>query len=333
VTVVVFHDENANGRLDASESSRIPEVEVSIGGRTARTEVGTGRAVVMAPAGAQSVTVGAGSLPAFFVAPSPTPVQVPATADVQVPLALPIGDNRVRTYLCWGDSITIGIGSSNGSGYRAQLESRLRAHFGGATLISNSRDGQITERGARFIEEALNRLDPAYTLLMLGTNDWHLPQCQDTVPCETVDNIRRMLRSIRGKRSLPVLATIPPVNPAINADRNIWVSGINDLLRPIAAQEGAVVADVYAAFQRAGNLPSLFVDQVHPNDAGYDVIAGAFFEAITHGRIGGTSADFSTFETTLAEPAASSLTLFEGPRPTSRAPRDGSGRAAPHDRR
>jgi hypothetical protein len=61
---------------------------------------------------------------------------------------------------------------------------------------------------------------------------------------------------------------------------------------------------VYGAFQRAGNLPSLFVDQVHPNDAGYDVIAGAFFEAITHGRVGAGSAGFAEVGARDAESAA-----------------------------
>ena len=39
--------------------------------------------------------------------------------------------------------------------------------------------------------------------------------------------------------------------------------------------------DLEAAFLRAPSLPALFADHVHPSDAGYEVMAQAFFEAIT----------------------------------------------------
>jgi hypothetical protein len=50
----------------------------------------------------------------------------------------------------------------------------------------------------------------------------------------------------------------------------------------MARAEGAVVADLNAAFGRASNdLASLFTDHVHPNDRGYTAVAEEFFRAIT----------------------------------------------------
>jgi lysophospholipase L1-like esterase len=81
-----------------------------------------------------------------------------------------------------------------------------------------------------------------------------------------------------------VLATIPPVNPALNpAQRNEWVRVVNDALRPMAQQEGALLVDVHAAFMRQPALGPLFADHVHPSDAGRQIIAEAFFQAIAHG--------------------------------------------------
>src|ERR1044071_2039039 len=58
VVATLYYDENQNGRGDADEAIRIPDVEVSIGGRTARSEKTTGRAVVTGvPAGTQSVSL------------------------------------------------------------------------------------------------------------------------------------------------------------------------------------------------------------------------------------------------------------------------------------
>ena len=40
----------------------------------------------------------------------------------------------------------------------------------------------------------------------------------------------------------------------------------------------------------AGNLSALFSDDVHPNDAGYQLMAQAWFKAITRGRASAASA-------------------------------------------
>src|SRR5262245_31558933 len=58
VTATVFYDENGNGQMEGRELTRIPDVEVDIGGRSARSERGIGQAVVRGvAAGAQTVTL------------------------------------------------------------------------------------------------------------------------------------------------------------------------------------------------------------------------------------------------------------------------------------
>jgi lysophospholipase L1-like esterase len=287
VAVVVFLDENANGRLDPFEGGRIPEVEVVIGGQRASTQAGSGRAVVSAPAGAQTVTLTAATLPPYHVAGPGVSVQVPAAGEVPYPVTLPLGpSNNPRVYLAFGDSITLGDGSSDGSGFRAGLEALLRAHFGGAEVVLEGRGGRVTESGVRFIEDAIDRHHPGYALVLLGTNDWNLPGCQDSPPCGVVDNLREVVRRVQGKGAWPILATLIPSNPALSPGRNDWNAAVNAQIKAMAAQEGTVVADLFAAFQGAAASPSLFADHVHPSDAGYDLIARAYFQAIAHGRRG-----------------------------------------------
>ncbi|HUG53055.1 MAG TPA: hypothetical protein VMR21_05620, partial [Vicinamibacteria bacterium] len=94
VTVVVFYDENGNGALDAFEAARVPEVEVSLGGRSARSAPGTGRAVIEAvPGGTHTPAVSAATLPPFYQVGRLSPVNVPASGEAAVPLMLPIGSN------------------------------------------------------------------------------------------------------------------------------------------------------------------------------------------------------------------------------------------------
>src|SRR6185295_17674431 len=88
------------------------------------------------PAGARSAAVEAATLPPFFRAgPQPSfPVPPPVGFALPVSIALPIGTNQPNVYMAFGDSITSGDGSRGGRGYRAELESRLRDHWGRAEV-------------------------------------------------------------------------------------------------------------------------------------------------------------------------------------------------------
>src|SRR5262245_52310116 len=191
VTVVVYYDENGNGVLDVGEDSRLGGVTVSISGRTAQTETGTGRAVVNGvPGGPQSAEV-RGLLP-FFVAGAPVAVSVPSSGDVLLAAVLPIGGNHPHTYMAFGDSITVGEGSKKGGGYTVPLESSLRGYFGEAHVVNEGESGTKSDAGASRIGGALRRDDPAYTLIMYGTNDWN--ECGNSVPCFTIDSLRSIIQ-------------------------------------------------------------------------------------------------------------------------------------------
>ena len=293
VVATLYYDENQNGRADADEGIRIPDVEVSIGGRTARSEKATGRAVVTGvPAGAQSVTVRADTLPPFYALEQPSAtvqVSLPEGGQVMVPLTLPIEGNQTNTYMAFGDSITRGDGSTAG-GYPPDLQNRLAAHFGGAFVNNRGADSTNSFEGVERVKRTLNGR-PAYTLILYGTNDWNAPECQDNPNCHTVDNLRLIVQAVKSYQSLPFLSTIPPSNPTMNpASRNKWVADVNNLVRPMAQQQGAFLVDVEKAFlNQGGDLSRFFSDHVHPNDAGYQLISQTFFEAIAHGKATPTS--------------------------------------------
>jgi lysophospholipase L1-like esterase len=290
VTVVAFYDENDDGLLEPGEVVRLPNVEVLVGAASGKTESGTGRATVMAVAGTQTVSVRPESLPTFFSVRITPTVTVPATAEVPLPLTLPIPENlRPNVYMAFGDSLTTGYGSSDGTGYRNRLDNLLTPYLGTSDVVNEGRDGTQSNEGADRVGRALGRQQPAYTLILYGTNDWNRPQCQAAAPCDTPDFIREIIDEVKGFGSLPVLSTIIPSNPALNPpERNQWVADVNTALRSLAREEGAALADPEKAFLAAGDMSRLFYDHIHPNDSGYDLIAQAFFQAVTGPR--GTSA-------------------------------------------
>ena len=286
VTAIVFYDENANGIMEPGDHA-VPDVDVVIAGKTGRSALGSGAAtVVNVPAGSQEVTLRAESVPPFFRAGAPPTVLVPADAPVRIGLTLPIGNNRPDVYVAFGDSITRGEGVAPSQSYPSRLQARLIAHFGDAFVNNRGADGTNSFEAVERFRRNVPDNQPAYVLILYGTNDWNDPPCQDITPqCQTVPNLRTIVRSVRSGGSLPFLATIIPVNPTLSPQgRNDWVDATNVQLKAMAAAEGAFVVDLNQAFKNQPNLPAMYSDHIHPNAAGYDLIAQGFFEAIAHGR-------------------------------------------------
>ena len=284
VGAALFYDENGNGSVDGTENVRIPGATVEIGGRQGQSAPVTGEVMIDGVrAGSLPLTVRAASLPPFFVGPAPVNVTVPQSSTAFVPVTLPIGSNRPNVYLAFGDSITDGEGSGDGMGYVSRLQRKLQGHFGRATLIKDGLTATRSNRGSDRLPDSLT-VRPAYTLIHYGVNDWNVGECKTSPPCFTIDSLRTMVRDVKFRQGIPVLATIIPANPAIletQPDRNQWVAAMDARIRELARAEGAVLADLEAAFLRETTLSRLFSDHIHPNDAGYEVMAQAFFEAIT----------------------------------------------------
>lgn len=290
VTATVFYDQNGNGQLDGSEAVRVPGVEVVIGTGTGTSAPGTGQAAVTGiREGAQTVAVRTESVPAYFQPAPPVPIQVPGSTEVRIPLTLPIGHNNPNVYLGLGDSITNGDGSSDGLGYVLKLQNLLGPHFGRAEVHAIGRQGDSSAETAEggTTRRTLGWFDPAYTLILLGTNDWQDQTCQNQGPaaCFTIDALRSIVEQVKDWDSLPVLATIIPANPSMApAGRNVWYDEVNVRIKALAQEQKVTLADLNADFKAAGSLPALFADDVHPNDAGYQVMAQGWWKAITRAR-------------------------------------------------
>jgi lysophospholipase L1-like esterase len=297
VEALVFHDENSNGLQDGNEGAVVPGAEVLIAGRAARAGAGGRVTVNNVPPGVATASLAPESLPPYYLSGAPVEVNVPLPAGEVVRLGarLPIGDNRVGTYMAFGDSITVGDGSSDRRGYRPRLEGLLTAHFArDAEVFDRGIGGTRSNEGAARIGLTLRRADPAYTLILYGTNDWNAGECRGVPdpPCFTLDSLRRIVQAVKGTQSLPVLGTVIPANTGFDGrapeSRNVWVAAINDRVRAMAAEEDVRVADLHQAFlTRVPDFRTLFVDHVHPNDEGYAIMADTWFEAITTRPMGG----------------------------------------------
>ena len=286
VVAHVFYDENGNGLKDPSETAVVPNAEVEVAGLTGISDSGTGRvAIEGVPGGTMAISIR--RLPPFYAAGSATMVTVPQpdAEHLFLPATLPIDGNIPSSYMAYGDSITDGCGSTDMTGYRTTLENDLRSHFNRATIVNRSFPGTRSMFGANQIGASLGAVRPSYALILYGTNDWNDHDCRSNFPCYTIDSLRTMVHYTEAAHSLPFLATIIPANTGFDQrappERNVWVAQMNDLIRPMAAQEGAVLVDLYAAFMAQPNFKLLMSDHVHPNDMGYAIMASEWFKAIT----------------------------------------------------
>jgi lysophospholipase L1-like esterase len=118
-------------------------------------------------------------------------------------------------------------------------------------------------------------------LLMEGSNDLMLATKDSTVFPAALAGLKRMVDDAKSRNVRPLIATIPPMNPAGSRGQD-WgwnlVPAFNSGIRGLALDESIPLVDVNAAFN--GNLTLLGADGLHPTAAGYQVIAGAFADAI-----------------------------------------------------
>ena len=114
---------------------------------------------------------------------------------------------------------------------------------------------------------------------MEGTND--LPGSAARGADTAIVNLRQMIAIAKSLNVQVALATVPPQRP--NGLRNrgavaAIIPSFNDRIRALAASEGVVLVDVYAGMK--DNLNLIGVDDLHPTELGYSVIADVFYQAV-----------------------------------------------------
>jgi len=219
----------------------------------------------------------------------------------------------VTRFVSFGDSITAGEngvdGGPNTSGlcqpmitstagirqrvilpaaqtYPGQLQAQLSARYTtqSPTVVNRGCPGEYANplngngsTRARF-DAIVSTGQYDVVLIMEGSNDLFEPVWSDPVGM-AASALRSLVGDAKATGVRPLLATIPPMNPAGRRGRGATlVPSLNDRIYQVGAAENLAIVDVYAAFN--GNLTLLGDDGLHPTAAGYTVIANAFADAI-----------------------------------------------------
>jgi lysophospholipase L1-like esterase len=202
----------------------------------------------------------------------------------------------------FGDSITQGY-NVNG-GYRAPLFHLALAANRDITFVGSANDysvptvdgkafpkdheghGGFTIEGnngiAKFVATSVPSYKPNIITLMIGTNDINGNNNLADAP----NRLGKLLDSIfmRDANILVVLAQIVPTRTdgTNNAVKTYNAAMPNLVSTRVAQGQHIVLVDMYGAFTKDANYKqSLFADNLHPNQAGYDAMADVWFAAIS----------------------------------------------------
>ncbi len=205
-----------------------------------------------------------------------------------------------QKFLLIGDSITdcgrkqpVGEGRDDalGKGYVAQVNAMLlAAHPELAVRVVNMGTSGNTVRSLRDRwQRDVLELRPDWLSVMIGINDvWR--QFDQPFQHEIhvhIEEYETTLRQLIGevRPSLQGLVLLPPyyLEPNRSDPMRAMMDRYGQVVRRIAAEQGAIFVDVQAAFDRALEHvypAALAWDRVHPNAAGHMVITHALLEAL-----------------------------------------------------
>jgi len=162
--------------------------------------------------------------------------------------------------LAFGDSLTYGTGAGESESYPAVLEKLI-----GRRVLNAGIPGELSETGLQRLPEILDREKPALLLLCHGGNDL-LQKIDRSV---TAGNLREMIRIARDKGVSVVLLSVPAPDlslapPAYYAE--------------IAKETGTPIES--RALPRILGKSGLKSDHIHPNAAGYRVLADSVYDLL-----------------------------------------------------
>jgi acyl-CoA thioesterase I len=163
--------------------------------------------------------------------------------------------------ICFGDSLTEGVGAGVGENYPAVLAQKL-----GIAVINAGRRGDTTAEALTRIPQDVLEKDPRLVIVLLGGNDF-----LRRVPVgETRKNLAEIVRQIQAGDAMVAIAGVR---------LGLFADEYAALFEEIATQAGALyVPDVLEGILSDARLRS---DPIHPNAAGYRLVAERVAKEVT----------------------------------------------------
>jgi lysophospholipase L1-like esterase len=168
--------------------------------------------------------------------------------------------------ICFGDSLTSGTGADAGMDYPSQLAKMI-----GKPIINRGIPGDTTASALGRLNRDVLSAKPDTVLITLGGNDLKNGIAKNVA----FGNLKYIVETIQDRGAKVIVGGLK----LPGRDRGFG-QGYDDL----ASQTGAtLIPDIFAGIV---DNPNLMSDPIHPNNAGYRIIARRFYKAL--GPVGKT---------------------------------------------
>jgi acyl-CoA thioesterase I len=166
-----------------------------------------------------------------------------------------------KNIICFGDSITYGVGAPRGYGYPGVL-SRMMI----APVINAGCDGENTVEALRRLKADVLDRDPLLVIIEFGGNDF-----LQKIPVETtISNIREMVDKIHSAGAMVAIVDI---------STGVILQDYRQPFYNISLEKNTIfISHVLNGILTDMSLKS---DPVHPNANGYKIIAHRIYRTIT----------------------------------------------------
>lgn len=179
------------------------------------------------------------------------------------------GANDRNVCVALGDSITAG---SCLDSYAECYIPKLAA-MAQKTIINKAVAGSETSMGVDLVHPVLDNYRPGFLLILYGVNDLIMGYGET----EALNNLRTIVQAAKDNKTAPIIATLTPVTGSHIGLVNS-IERFNAGIRQMAAEEDIYVVDLEEAMN--WDTAYLLPDGLHPNPAGNDVMAAAFYDTI-----------------------------------------------------
>jgi lysophospholipase L1-like esterase len=164
------------------------------------------------------------------------------------------------TIVCFGDSLTEGVGAEAGESYPDQLERRI-----GRPVVNAGVSGDTTGSALARLDSDVLARDPRIVLITLGGNDL----MQGVPPEEALANLERIVESIHGRGALVVVGGV---------SLSLVDRGYGGVYEELRERTGCLV--IGNVLDDIIGRPALMSDRIHPNGKGYAVMAERFHDVV-----------------------------------------------------
>lgn len=185
------------------------------------------------------------------------------------PLKIELPKGRETVLVCFGDSLTAGIGAPEGKSYPDYLKNYLDVK-----IINKGVPGETASQGRKRLKKDVLSLDPDIVILEFGANDYFRKIASE----KTKIHLEHMVDSLLDSGTVVFIAKFFPENSILSFIKSKDKKNYDEIYKELSSKDNVfLIEDIWG---EAWGTPKYMSDTVHPNEYGYEIMAEKYFKAV-----------------------------------------------------